>query len=248
MPLLDHFHPPLSESRAWEGFHSAWLNAIADALNRDLPGRYFAEAEVHVGPSVEIDVATFEGGEREPATPYDPGGNGVAVATLPATYVAPPAVATVPAVFADDFEIKVIGDRSGRHLVAAIELVSPANKDRPETRRAFAVKCANYLHHGVALVIIDAVTDRVGNLHRETLDLLGHPAAAPLPDRTPQLYATAYRPIRRGQRTEVDVWAEPIAVGAALPTVPLWLNAVECVPVELEAAYTDTCKRRRIAP
>jgi hypothetical protein len=23
MPLLDHFHPPLSEERSWEGFHSA---------------------------------------------------------------------------------------------------------------------------------------------------------------------------------------------------------------------------------
>ena len=30
MPLLDHFHPPLSERRHWEAFHSRWAGAIAD--------------------------------------------------------------------------------------------------------------------------------------------------------------------------------------------------------------------------
>ena len=24
MPLLDHFHPPLSDERHWESFHAAW--------------------------------------------------------------------------------------------------------------------------------------------------------------------------------------------------------------------------------
>jgi hypothetical protein len=24
MPLLDHFYPPLSERRRWQGFHSRW--------------------------------------------------------------------------------------------------------------------------------------------------------------------------------------------------------------------------------
>ena len=29
MPLLDHFHPPLSETRKWEGFHSHWTSSLA---------------------------------------------------------------------------------------------------------------------------------------------------------------------------------------------------------------------------
>ncbi len=28
MPLLDHFHPPLSRRRHWEGLHAAWANAF----------------------------------------------------------------------------------------------------------------------------------------------------------------------------------------------------------------------------
>jgi len=61
MPLLDHFHPPLSVDRHWESFHAAWIGSLADALNRQLPEGYFAEELTHAGAGVEIDVATFEG-------------------------------------------------------------------------------------------------------------------------------------------------------------------------------------------
>ena len=61
MPLLDHFHPPLSSQRHWESFHTTWASALADALNeRWLPEGYFAEEQVHPSARVEIDVATFE--------------------------------------------------------------------------------------------------------------------------------------------------------------------------------------------
>jgi hypothetical protein len=39
MPLLDHFHPPLSPQRSWESFRSRWANSIADALLQILPPR-----------------------------------------------------------------------------------------------------------------------------------------------------------------------------------------------------------------
>lgn len=43
MPLLDHFHPPLSERRKWHSFHHAWATVIAFDLNRRLPPAYFAD-------------------------------------------------------------------------------------------------------------------------------------------------------------------------------------------------------------
>src|SRR5436305_2107878 len=61
MPLLDHFHPPLSKQRHWDSFHGAWAEAIARHLNEDLlPPRYVAEARVKIGTRVEIDVAALE--------------------------------------------------------------------------------------------------------------------------------------------------------------------------------------------
>ena len=78
MPLLDHFHPPLSAERRWESFLSSWATKLADALTeRWLPPGYIAEEHAHFGPSVEIDVATFE---RE-ASANGPGQGG-AVATV----------------------------------------------------------------------------------------------------------------------------------------------------------------------
>src|SRR5205085_725706 len=64
----------------------------------------------------------------------------------------------MPAVFPDDIEVQVFATTAGATLVAAIELVSPGNKDREEARRAFAAKCAGYLTRGVGLVVVDVVT------------------------------------------------------------------------------------------
>ena len=80
MPLLDHFHPPLFPRRRWESFHTNWAGAIADALNEDLlPEGYFAEEHAHLGPRVEIDVATFDATEAA-----DPGRGGPITAAAPA--------------------------------------------------------------------------------------------------------------------------------------------------------------------
>lgn len=62
MPLLDHFHPPLSEERHWEGFHSKWSNVLVDELNQtQLPAGYFAEPRRNSGrpPSARTTPVAF---------------------------------------------------------------------------------------------------------------------------------------------------------------------------------------------
>src|SRR5258708_4451885 len=34
MPLLDHFHPPLSLTRHWESIYAQWAASLPDSLNR----------------------------------------------------------------------------------------------------------------------------------------------------------------------------------------------------------------------
>jgi len=144
MQLLDHFHPPLSMVRHWESFHARWAAAIADVLNDELlPIEYFAEVQVHVGSRVEVDVGTFA---DESARVEHAQTSGTATATLAARPWAPPAPAmTMPAVFPDSMEVLVFRTEAGPTLVAAIELVSPGNKDCKAHRRAFAAKCSSYL-------------------------------------------------------------------------------------------------------
>jgi hypothetical protein len=238
MPLLDHFRPPLHPQRHWESFHANWAGAIADDLNeRLLPEGYFAEEHVRLGARVEIDVATFEG------TPPQRNGG---VATLPARVWTPPAPAmVVPAAFPDVFEVLVFHSEGGADLVAAIELVSPANKDRPGHRLAFVTKCASYLAQGIALMVIDIVTTRGGNMHDELMGVMGHGEAYRLAVGT-ELYAVAYRPLVREQAEQIHVWPAALSVGQVLPTLPLALDAETCLPLDLEATYTAACQRRRL--
>src|SRR5216683_3174932 len=114
MPLLDHFHLPLKKERPWEGFHSAWANAVARQLNHGvLPPHHVAIAQVHRGSGVEIDVATLE--EEESFT----GSAGTATA---AAIWAPPRPAVTGLIdFArlDSFEVRVFNDEDDFQLVAA---------------------------------------------------------------------------------------------------------------------------------
>ena len=168
MPLLDHFRPPLYPGRTWESFHAIWATMIAGRLNGSLlPEHYFAEAQVHVGPRVEVDVATLDSQEAQ-VTGWGEGG--VAVET----WIPPLATLAMPAVFPEEVEIQIFHNSGGAILVGAIELISPSNKDRPEARRGFAGKCASSLQEGIGLVIIDLVTTRNANLHNELIDLMQH--------------------------------------------------------------------------
>jgi hypothetical protein len=247
MPLLDHFHPPLEGRRHWESFHGLWAAQIAGALNLTLlPPGYFAEVQVHVGSLVEVDVATFEEAGHVPATRRD-GDRATAILEAPAW--APPMPALVmPALFPDDIEVQVYSSEGGPTLVAAVELISPGNKDRDETRRAFAAKCAGYLHRGIGLITVDVVTNRRGHLHDELVRLLGYGDEFLFPP-GPSLSAVAYRPLRRGETNQTEVWPAPVAVGGALPTLPLAIRRGPCVPLDLDATYMEACQRSRlIAP
>jgi hypothetical protein len=241
MPLLDHFHPPLSQSRNWEGFHSRWASALSDFLNAGrLPENLFAEPTIDVQGPVEIDVATLEPVRSNGSK----GGRAAAVLERPTrTRVAPTWV--IPAAFPDSFEVRVIDTEGGPKLVAAIELVSPANKDRPQHRRMFCIKCASYLAQGIHLIIIDVVTSRRANLHNEIMDLM-ETADFHLPAKT-GLYATAYRPVRRQKREVIDAWAETFKVGDTLPRLPLFVRSDVSVTVDFEQTYQETRDKLRLS-
>jgi Protein of unknown function (DUF4058) len=242
MPLLDHFHPPLVTLRHWESFHAAWATEIMRTLNRKvLPAGCFAEAQVHVGSRVEIDVATFE--QEQALSPQATNGNGGGVAVE--TWAPPVTSLVMPALFPDEIEVQVFRTSGGATLVAAIELISPGNKDRPEARRAFTAKCASYLQQGIGLVIVDIVTERQANLHHELIRFLDQPPSFEFAKET-ALYAVAYRPSRRETGDRIEIWLASLTPGQPLPVLPLALRGVATVPVDLETTYTATCQDSRL--
>jgi hypothetical protein len=238
MPLLDHFHPPVSQRRNWEGFHSLWAAAIVEKLNRDVLGEeYFADMHVHIGSQVEVDVATLHD---------QPGEASGAVATAVKTAWSPPATNLIlPTVFPDDIEVQVYRTTAGPELVAAIELVSPGNKDRAEARGAFAAKCAGYLSRGIGLIVIDVVTNRLANLHNQVMELLLAPPSFHMPAEA-ATYAVAYRPSRQASGDQIEIWPHPLVMGQVLPTLPLALRNAETAPVALEETYSEARERGRL--
>lgn len=64
---------------------------------------------------------------------------------LPKEYVAEPRV------HLGEYEVLIYDVEPDRKLVAAVEIVSPANKDRPESRQMFVAKCASLLQKGVCI-------------------------------------------------------------------------------------------------
>ncbi len=238
MPLRDHLHLPLYPRRSWESFYSRWANSIADQLNDLLPSRYFAEVQLHLGSQVEADVAEFE---LSAAKPADDNLGGVAVQA----WAPPVAALTMPAVFPDDLEVRVRDELEDARLAAVVELVSPRNKDRSESRLAFAAKGAAYLQRGVGLVTVDVVIERKFNLHNELIKLIGVDAQFAMVDDA-VLYAVSYRPVRRDHANQIDVWPFALSIGGVLPLLPLALRGGGPVPLDLDASYEDARGRSRL--
>jgi hypothetical protein len=112
MPLLDHFHLPLSERRHRHSFHNSWATYLSSQLNALLPDGYFAEANVQFG--VEIDVTTFQ----EPAANPPSAG-----------WQAPPPQASLPIeLFEAVVEVGIFSRSGGPLLAGAIELGQPGEQ------------------------------------------------------------------------------------------------------------------------
>jgi hypothetical protein len=206
-----------------------------------MPARFVALEQVHAGPAIEIDVATY--GLRPPAQPGN--GAGGTMTRVRPVWTPDTAPMILPVVVPPSCTVEIVMTQGGRRLAGAIELISPANKDRESKRRLFAAKCATYLARGVGLILVDVVTTRQANLHDELIALLGLGREFIMPaDGT--LYAVGYRPLHDDSGTHIHTWPFPLTLGADLPSVPLSLEAEVCVPVDLEGTYREACRRRRV--
>lgn len=239
MPLHDHFHPPFDRRVSWEGFHASWPTMMILQLIQKLPARYTAEPHVHVGSEIEVDVGTLD--HHELGTQAEGSNNGLAYG-----FSEPSIAVETELLTMSEYEVRVFDTKRNRRIVAAIEIISPSNKDRPESRQVFVAKCEALLRNGVSVAIVDLVTSKNFNLYTELLDLIGQrdPSLGPEP---PAIYAAACRWIPRGYKHVLETWSHTLHIDKPLPTLPIWLAENYHVPLDLEACYEDTCRVLRIA-
>ncbi len=225
------------EAGIFHDFHVTWIPEIKKTLNGGLlPEGYYALAEQHAGRAI-ADVLTLHASpaDVEPLPPL-PASGGIALAEAPPKVRRTQTVEQAALTRRRSLAIRHV---SGHRLVALIEIVSPANKDRSQHVEEFAAKVASALNVGVHVLLVDlhppGAHDPQGihgimlqqfDQYDTTYDL---PADEPL---TLASYVAGPR---------VEIYLEHFAVGAALPDMPLFLRPDRYVNVPLEttseAAY-----------
>ena len=219
-------------------FHHAWIERIKELLNDGaLPADYYALAEQHAsqfGPDVlTLQTRPGELPGRDDVRPVlnGPGGDqgGVTVAEPKARL----AGETDLEFYRRKQNVVAVRHVSGDRLVAMVEIVSPGNKSGQTVFRKFVDKAVELLSQDIHLLILDLIptTRRDPNgIHGAIWEALtGQEYTAPAGK---PLTLAAYE-----AEMGVRAFVEAVAVGDALPEMPLFLQAGAHVPVALEATY-----------
>jgi hypothetical protein len=228
MPIHDWARMPAG---LFHHFHQDWSIEIARELNRGrLPQGMSALVEQRSGPR-EADVLTIESTRPSGRLGSDRD-TGVAIADRPATRIVR---RTTKEIFASRANRIVVRHHLGR-IVAVIEIVSPGNKNSRSALRDFVEKTIDLLRAGIHVLVIDLFPptprDPYG-LHKAIWDEIEEedftfPEGK---DRILVSYETG------AQRV---AYVEPVAVGDAMPDMPLFLTNAVHIKVPLELTYRAT--------
>src|SRR5665213_806654 len=211
------------DAGAFHAFHTAWITHLSEALNGGvLPSGYYALPEQHMGRFI-ADVLTLQ-------APAPIEGGGLAVAESQ-----PKVRRKLSASSAAQGRGRTLTIRhvSGNRIVALVEIVSPANKDRRSHVEEFIDKAEIALLHGINLLLVDLLPPGAHDPHGMHGALWNRfddepyfaPPGEPL---TMASYVAGSQP---------DVYEEPLAVGSALADMPLFLNPDRYVNVPLGPTY-----------
>lgn len=223
------------DAGTFHDFHVAWGAEIRKALNRGLlPGEYYAQVG-QVANNVIPDVLTLQRPQPSNGNPAPPRPGGTAsVATL-----APPQTAITCRAEMSEYTAKqrsvVIRHSRNHRIVALVEIVSPGNKASDYAFQTFVTKVAGALYRGIHVLILDLLppTPRdPSGMHAAIWAAIRAGEFVPPPDRPLTLASYEAGPIK-------TAYVEPIAVGSALPAMPLFLEPDLYVLVPLEATYQE---------
>lgn len=223
------------EADIFHDLHNAWLTEIRTALNGGLlPDGFYALTEQHAGRSI-ADVLTLHASPA-PLEPFPP----LPLSGETAVAEAPPRVQrrqTIEPAASARRRSLAIRHVSGHRLVALIEILSPANKDRAESVATFVTKVVDSLDAGVHVLLVDLFPPGSwdpqgmhGVIHQR-LERSGEPYDLPA-ERQLTLASYAAGP-------QIEIYLEHLAAGALLPEMPLFLNPDRYIRVPLEPTYLE---------
>ena len=223
-----------TDRSGWEGMHHLWIVELLKWVRRKLPPGYRAfigsAPVVSVGaPSRRPDVEVGRRPDR-PNIESAPSGTG---GGSDWEFSLDPDIER--AVLTLDPGTSVFVEKQGR-LIAAIELISPRNKDRPDSRADYLARYLAYVHQAVHLLMVDVHRRPIGFSFADRIAAELSIDQEPLPPP----FAVSYRvgePAATGGRY-LAIWHRALSPGSDLPTLPLPLDVHVAVPVDLEVTYS----------
>jgi hypothetical protein len=194
----------------FHAFHQRWISSLCDALNGGV-----------------LPLKYFALPEQDVRGP------------IPGAFELSPESHEESTTYAARADVITVQHRH-RDVVAVIEIVSPGNKASRAELRAFVQKSADFIHHGVHLLVIDFFPpnrwDPQG-IHKAIWDeaemgFADEEFKLPVDKRLTVVSYDAGPPR--------DAYLEPIGVGQSLLDMPLFLQPDVYVPTPLEATYQTT--------
>lgn len=229
MPMHDWTRVPAG---IFHAFHYGWVWAIGDVLNGGLlPRDYYALPEQQAagfGPDV-LTLQTQSPAADEPAS-RPAGGTATLVEARPQMQFTAETEAEFYRRKKSSIAVRHV---SGDRIVSMLEIISPGNKTGGQALRAFVEKAFELLEHRIHLSIVDPFPPGRYDPNGIHVAIWQEVEDRPrIPPADKPLTMVAY---------ECDLttraYVEPLAVGDALPDLPLFLQPGGHVRVPLEATY-----------
>ena len=209
----------------YHAFHTLWITHLMEALNGGrLPQGFYALIE-QVAASGKL-------------LPQESANGGVAVAEAQpqVRLIVRPDPKRKPRRPVPRGRHLVVRHVSGHQVVALIEIVSPANKDRRGHVRELAEKVVRSLESGVHVLLLDLLPpgphDPQG-MHGAVWAYYDRASYTPPEDGPLTLASYAW------DGDEPRAYVEPLAVGQTLIDMPLFLSAERYINVPLEPTYQE---------
>jgi hypothetical protein len=221
------------DAGTFHAFHLAWIGEMQKSLNGGiLPAGYYAMAEQHAGETIPDVLALLASDPTAGPLPEPTGG----VSTL--TKARPKVDSRLTASASPKGKRRTIAIRhvSGHRVVALVEIVSPANKDRKRHVTEFVNKMVAALQLGIHVLLIDLFPPGKhdpGGTHGAVWDRFEPDGENAPPEDRPFALAsyTGGNPAR--------AFVSFAALGDELPEVPLFLTPGRFVELELEPTYAE---------
>jgi len=218
------------DAGTFHDFHQAWITHLKEALNDGvLPDGYYAMGE-QIASKREPDVLAL----RTPTAKPLPDAPSVAVRDA-APKVRLRVRASTNTMYHRKTQSLVIRHASGHEIVAMIEIISRANKDRASHVNDTVTKVAEFLSAGIHVLLIDLLPPGKhdpASIHGKVWERYNMEEPYVPPTDEPLTLASY-----ECSTTCPQAYVEPTAVGHTLIDMPVFLAEEYYVNVPLEATY-----------